>query len=348
MKFLHTADIHLKKGEEKRLEVFGWLLKRAGELGVDYFIIAGDLFDSDSDATILRQEIRRMCEPVRFKLLVIPGNHDAGSYGPTYEYGANMIQLTDRPFQIIESGGLKICGVPYDDRRFSDCARDMPHDIDVLIAHGTLYDQSFIFPLLEEEDQETKYMPIFPVDLEGIGRYVALGHLHSRFIELRYKGTHVAYPGSPTSIDTKCLGIRSFQLVDIDEKRMEVEKHVVDIAPYYMTREFFVYPGIEETILREIENFITNIKETAIMPIVTVAGYIGGEEKRYLAVLSSMQESCKGRFEDFRMNVDVQSWDKLIANPLIQKFVAKTGGLRDELRLKIFEIAFPVFSKALK
>jgi len=348
MKFLHTADIHLKKDEEKRLDIFTWLLKRAGELGVDYFIIAGDLFDSDSDATLLRNEVRRLCESLKFKLLIIPGNHDANSYGPEYEYGENVIQLTERPFQLLRSKVLKIYGVPYADCGFSDCVRDLPHDIDVLIAHGTLYDQSFIFRLLEDEDQEAKYMPIFPVDLENIARYVAMGHLHSRFIELRYDGTRVVYPGSPIAIDSKCVGARSFQLLNIDEKRMGTEKHIVDMAAYYVAKDFFVYPGVEETILHDIEKYLGDINDVKIMPIIAVTGYIGENEKKYLELLSTMQERYAGKFEDLRMDVEVQSWDKLMVNPLVRNFVAKTENLNDELRLKVFEIAFPVFSKVLK
>lgn len=346
MKFLHTADIHLKKGEERRLEVFAWLLKKAGELKVDYFVVAGDLFDSDSDATLLRQEVRGMCEASKFQILFIPGNHDARSFGPEYEYGSNVIQLTDRPFQLLQSGGLRICGVPYGDNKFSDSAKDMPHDIDVLIAHGTLYDQSFIFSLLE--DQETKYMPIFPIDLENVARYVAMGHLHTRCIEQQYDGTRAVYPGSPVAIDSKCVGVRHFYLLNIDENRMEMEKHEVEIAEYWLTKEFFVYPGVEKTILDSIEDYLRNLDDSRVMPNIAVAGYIGEKEKEYLDLLSDIQQSHAGKFPDLRINAEIQSWDKLMTNPLIQNFVARTEGLGDELRLKVFEITFPIFSKALK
>jgi DNA repair exonuclease SbcCD nuclease subunit len=346
MKFLHTADIHLKKGEERRLEVLAWLLKEAGELKVDYFIVAGDLFESDSDATLLRQEVRKMCDSSKFKLLVIPGNHDARSFGPEYEYGNNVIQLTDKPFQLLQSGDLKICGVPYGDCKFGDCVKDMPYDIDVLIAHGTLYDQSFIFSLLE--DQETKYMPMFPVDLENVARYVAMGHLHTRCIELQYEGTSAVYPGSPVAIDSKCVGVRHFYLLDIDENGMAIEKHDVEIAEYWLIKEFFVYPGIEKIILDGIEDYLRNLGDPRVMPSITVTGYIGEKEKKYLDTLSGIQQNHAGRFPDLRINTKVQSWDKLMTNPLIQNFVARTEGLNDVLRLKVFEITFPIFSKVLK
>ena len=346
MRFLHTADVHLKRGEEKRRAVFRWMLKRADELKVDYFIVAGDLFDSDADATLLRPEIREMCASSRANFLFLPGNHDARAFGPEYEYGSNVIQITAEPFQLLQCKNMKICGVPYADKRFSDCTKDLPRDIDILIAHGTLYDRSFIFSLLE--DQETRYMPIFPVDLEGVGRYAALGHLHASHIEQQYATTQVVYPGSPTAIDTKCVGARYFYLVDIDEKSIAVEKHEVEIATYWATKTFFVHPGVEDKILDGVEGFLRGLYDARVMPNITILGYIGENEKQYLESIATMKKTHAGQFQDLRINVEIQSWDKLMDNPLIQNFVARTKELDDRLRQKVFEITFPVFSKALK
>ena len=346
MRFLHTADIHLKRGADERLEIFSWLVKRAGELKVDCFIVAGDLFDSDHDATQLRQEVRRICESSGYRFLFLPGNHDAKSFGPEYEYGDNVTQLTEKAFGILRMGELNLCGVPYGDSRFSDRTQGMPSNVDLLVAHGTLYDPSFIFSMLDED--ETGYMPIFPADLEDIARYVALGHLHSRCIELQYKGTRAVYPGSPVAIDTKCVGARYFFVVDIDGKNMKIEKHLVEIAPYWLEKEFFVYPGIEKQVLDSIGVFLRDIQDARVMPNIKVRGYISEKEKEYLDLLSGIEKGSRSRFPEIRINAEIQSWDKLLTNPLVQRFAAATGGLDDELRMKVFEITFPIFSKALK
>jgi DNA repair exonuclease SbcCD nuclease subunit len=203
MKFLHTADLHIKKGEKNRIEILQWLINKAEAMQVDFFIIAGDLFESDTDAIILRQEIKSIFRASSCKFLIIPGNHDLKSYSHDYDYGDNVIQLIETPFEIIELNNLKVCGVPYQNKRFSECIKNIPENIDILTAHGTLYDESFIFSMLD--DKETKYMPIYPANLENIARYVAMGHLHSKSIEKRYKNTHVVYPGSPIALDTKCI-----------------------------------------------------------------------------------------------------------------------------------------------
>ncbi len=346
MKLLHTADLHLKRGKEERLEVLAWLLEKAGDLKVDYFIIAGDLFDSDADATILRQKLRNMFDSVRYKFLIIPGNHDEHSFGPDFEYGDNVVQMTDKPFQIIEADGMKICGVPYENKRFSECNKDMPAGVEILIAHGTVYDPSFIFSQLE--DPETEYMPIFPADIQNLARYVAMGHLHSRFVELRHGGTRVIYPGSPVALDTKCEGERCFSLVEVDKDRVEIEQCSVENARYWMTKKFFVYPQAEQKILGSIEKFLDSIEDPRVMPRVMVIGYIAEKEKEYLGALVSMRGKYEKRFEKLDFESSIQSWEKVISNPMIQRFVAKTANLEDRVRLKVFEICLPIFSRVLR
>ncbi len=346
MKILHTADVHLKKGEEKRLQIFDGVLRKAAEMGVDCFVIAGDLFDSDTDATQLRNTVRKMFESVKYTFLIIPGNHDMRSFGPEYDYGKNVVQLTESPFSCYEMEGMKFCGVPYGERKFSDSIRDVPKGVDVLIAHGTLYDQSFIFSVLE--DIETEYMPIYPAQLEGIARYVALGHLHSRNIELRYNRTQVVYSGSPSALDTKCVVPRYFYTIEIDGSEANVSKHRVENAPHWAEKEFFVFPDIEEKIIGDIESFLGEIDGSTAMPNIFIRGYTLVSEKEFENRIESEVAGLCERFGDFRLQIDVQSWDVIIQNRMVRRFVSKTKELDDNLRTKVFEIAFPIFDKVLR
>lgn len=346
MLFLHTGDLHLKKSEESRFEIFEWLVKKADEHGVDHFIIAGDLFDSDTDATLLGQRVRKVCESAKCTFIIVSGNHDARSFGPDRAYGENVIQLTREPFETIEAGGLLICGVPYQDRRFSECVRDIPKNVDILIAHGTVYDRSYIFSVLD--DQETRYMPIFPDDLRDIARYVAMGHIHARPSSLRYGKTEVVYPGSPVALDTKCEGERSFQLLEMDRDGIRVRPHAVEKARYYATREFFVYPQAEKEILDAIEKYLSGMDDPRVMPRITVKGSVAENEKGFRGELSSMCARHEARLPGLRIDTDVVPWGVVLQNPMVRDFVARTEGLDDLLRMKIFEICLPVFNKVLK
>lgn len=346
MKFLHTADLHLKKGEEKRIEILKWLTKKADELKVDYFIIAGDLFDSNTDATILRPELIKILEETNTKFLIIPGNHDAKSYSHDYDYGKNVIQLIQTPFENIELDEVNVCGVPYQNKKFSECVENIPGDIDILIAHGTLYDESFIFSVLE--DKETEYMPIYPANLENLARYVAMGHLHSRSIEMKYKGTNVIYPGSPIALDTKCVAERYFYFLDINKKELRIEPIKIEIAPYWLKKELFVFPGKEEKILNEIESHFADMDDPNIMPNIVINGFIGEKEKNFKNRIDEINKKYTRKFKDIRINIEIQSWDKIIQNRMVKNFVDKTMELDNALRMKIFEITFPIFSKVLK
>ena len=346
MKLIHTADLHLKKGEEKRIGVLKWLVEKGAELKIDYFIIAGDLFDSDTDATILRPEIKGIFESINAQVLVIPGNHDIESFSQGYDYGKNVIQLVQTPFEIIELSSIKICGVPYQDRKFSECIEDIPSDVDILIAHGTLYDESFIFTMLD--DKETEYMPIFPANLENCARYIAMGHLHSRSIEKKYQGTHVVYPGSPVALDTKCVDKRYYYEVLIDKNSLKCKPVEIEISPYWLRNETFVFPGNEQKVLDKIETFLQNIDHKHTMPNIIIKGYIEDTDKDFGKRIEQLRIKYTEIFEDMRLNTEVKSWDIIIQNRIVKNFVQKTMELDTELRMKVFSITFPIFSKVLQ
>jgi len=346
MKFLHTADLHLKKEEEKRIKILQWLINKADEIKADYFIIAGDLFDSDTDAALLRPNLKKLFESAHTQFLVIPGNHDAKSFSHDYDYGSNVMQLVKSPFEIIQYNGITICGVPFQDRKFSECIKELPPEVDILIAHGTLYDESFIYTLLD--DEETKYMPIFPANLENRARYVALGHLHSRYIEKKYKKTHVVYPGSPIALDTKCNEGRLFSLVTIDKKQFAVDFIAVEHSPYWLSKEFFVFPGSEQQKLQELTSFLGSVDEITVMPNVIINGYIAQKDREFQQHIDELEQKFKDKFTDLHIANNVRSWDTIIENRLVQNFVKKTQNLDDALRKKIHEIVFPIFSDALK
>ncbi len=346
MRLLHTGDLHLKKDEDERLDVLAWLIAKAREIGVEYFVIAGDLFDSDTDATLMRQRLRGMFDSAQCKFIVIPGNHDEHSFGREFDYGKNVIQLTDKPYQVVEAGDVKICGIPYQHKRFGECIKDLPSGIDILVAHGTLYDPLYIFSLLD--DPETEYMPIFPPDLRNIARYAAMGHLHANFIELAYGSTRVVYPGSPIALGKKCEGERSYCLGEIDGDRFEMKKCSVENAHYWVTREFFVYPQAEERILSDIEEFLSGIVDRRVMPNVVARGYIAEKETEYSDALDSIRKKYEKKFRRLDFASHIQSWEKVISNPMVRRFVARATDLEDSIRMKVFDICLPIFDRVLK
>jgi DNA repair exonuclease SbcCD nuclease subunit len=237
--------------------------------------------------------------------------------------------------------GSRICAVPFQDARFSGCAKDLEKKIDILICHGTLYDPSFIFSSLEEE---AHYMPIYPANLEGLARYVALGHLHSRYISRSYKNATAVYPGSPIALDTKCTSKRVICHVKITHDAVRVEPVSVDIAPHWAEIGYFVYPGIEEQLFEKMSRELRLMKKD-VMPAITVQGFINIPESEFANRIERLKTDFSPQFPGFKVTPErVVSWDRVMQNRTVQRFVEKTAGLDDELRMKVFEISFPIFS----
>jgi DNA repair exonuclease SbcCD nuclease subunit len=346
MKFIHTADLHLKKDKQNGLKVLQWLCDKADTVQADYIVIAGDLFDTDTDAIQLRQAVKKICDSTNTSFLVIPGNHDLKSFGPDCDYGKRVIPMIDTPFHIVEHNGLTICGVPYQKKKFIECIQGLPENTDVLILHGTIYDETFIFT--ELDDEETKYMPIFPDQLGNIARYVAMGHLHSRNLEMQYKSTRVVYPGSPVALDTKCKSERVCYLVEIDQRSLSYQHVTVAVSSHYAACDYFVFPGYEEEILTQVDSFITQNLTNNVMPLISIRGFIGESDKLFQKSVHELRERYQDKFTELRITTSVQTWEKISQHLLVKKFIRKTENIDSRLRMRMYAIVLPIFDKTLK
>lgn len=346
MLILHTADLHLTSKDPSRLKVLEWIIDKGNEKKVELVIIAGDLFDSDAEASILRTEARKIFERSQVRVLLLPGNHDAESYGLNYDYGQTIKQLIKKPFEIFEIKNIKIIGVPYQKAKFSECIMDLPGDIDMLVLHGTLYDLS-ILPILNIEDAE--YMPIYPAEIENLCRCVLLGHIHSTYIDLNYDKTRVVYSGAPIALNTKCRSPRKVVLIEIDEQKFNITPLEIDIAPYWQEMNYFVFPGNEELIINKIEAELRELSAKKILPAININGYIHSSEVEFKERINQIIEKFKSNFQDISFKCDdIRSWDRLLKNHFVQRFIEKTSKLEDKLRMKILELTFPHLDDILK
>ncbi len=346
MRFLHTADVHLKKTGPERRKILEWLIENLVRFKADALVIAGDLFNDDTESTVLRPEVQGIFQRTRAQIIIIPGNHDKNSYGDDFDYGGNVIQLTRKPFELIELHNIRIAGIPYQEERFSTCIQNLPKDIDLLIAHGTLYDESFIFNYIE--DKETQYMPIFPQNLAGLARYIALGHIHSRSIEKKYNNTRVVYPGSPIALDIKCVGPRYVYLVELSKTELRIKPVLIEISPYWIIKEFFLFPGVEDAVVKEIDTFLNDIKNKNVMVNITIRGFCEESDKDFNERIEETEEKWRERFVKLEIIKDIQSWTSLLQNNQIKKFIEHTRGIEQNLRMKILELSLPIFSKMLR
>jgi hypothetical protein len=138
-------------------------------------------------------------------------------------------------------------------------------------------------------------------------------------------------------------------LVDIDEKRLDITPIDIDFAPYWQELNYFVFPGNEEKILNRIEIEIKDLSEKNILPEINIRGYITGSENEFIDKINKIIEKFEGSFKTISLNCnDIHSWDRLLKNAFVQKFVERTSNLNDELRMKILELTLPYMDEVLK
>lgn len=343
MKIVHTADLHLKQGFPARLEVLGQLLEQAAANGAELFVIAGDLFDSDYDADALRKEVRSLFAARRFQIAIVPGNHDEHSYSAQTDYGGNVILFHQLPHQVVSIGGMRVGGIPFQSRRFDECRRGLPPDLDLLVTHGTLCDASFL--AVVADDERFDYLPIEPSALDGIARCVLLGHIHSRSFERVYGTTRVIYPGSPLALSTKNVEPRCYYQIDLTAEGVAARAVEITAAPYWQRRSFVVIPEGESAVRQEVAAYLESLDVRRILPFIELRGYTSMGDRDWGAFTKEL-EGLGASFQDFRLEqAEVGSWQRIAGEPLVQAFVARSAEFDAAVRVKMLQIMFPLFSR---
>ena len=190
VKLFHTADLHLgaevsylgSRADERRFEMLATF-----KAAVDYcinenigvFLIAGDLFDSNSVAIEFAPsvfEYIRSAENIKF--FYVAGNHDPlDAASPMLDRGLpENLYVFSHDYEIKELPelGLRIIG-----RSFAHSAMEtkafttaMPNDelVNVMLLHADI-----------SSDKNSPYNPIDKDFIENSGvDYLALGHIHKR------------------------------------------------------------------------------------------------------------------------------------------------------------------------
>ncbi len=139
VKFIHCADIHLGKNQnnlDQRFEDFGnafrYVVEEALQREVDFFLIAGDLFDKRNiNARTLKQAVE-ILEPLRraeIPVIAVEGNHDKAFLRDKESW---ISYLAHRSYIILlkpDFKGGKLIVEPYDRDNCSGCYLDLTKDI---------------------------------------------------------------------------------------------------------------------------------------------------------------------------------------------------------------------------
>ncbi|KUK79714.1 MAG: Metallophosphoesterase [Microgenomates bacterium 39_7] len=280
-KVLHTADIHLKEVDDERWEALKILLKVAKDKKVDVLTIAGDLFDKDVHSQQLRDKLRGLFSQLPFKIVILPGNHDAHSYDSGEFFGENVIIITDHQKPVVIDG-LAIVGVPFaslTSAQLSTIIDEAGESFDpqlssILLMHAELADLFFSSADFGDEGDK-RYLPIkLSMFDQSPFDYLLAGHFHTKFQVKRLtnsrmkEGGFFLYPGSPVSITAREVGSRSAGLIEIGKPPQQI---TLDTAFYHPINIIFK-PDDDSSKLSKIKKDLEKIPPHAT-GLLTVSGF---------------------------------------------------------------------------
>ena len=233
MKFVHIADLHIDSpfinladkqgfGDLKRLEqrkVLRKIVDYIKENNVDYFFIAGDLYEHQYIRKSTIEYINNLFKEIpETKIFISPGNHDPylkNSYYNKFQWNEN-VYIFNSQFKKIELPEIDIYGYGFNDFYCTDCKIeelkvDNKEKLNILVIHSTIDGANI---------EEKQYNSISRKTLAEKGfDYVATGHIHKRQI---WENPYIVYPGSTVSLGFDELGEHGMIVGNIEGKDIQI------------------------------------------------------------------------------------------------------------------------------
>jgi DNA repair exonuclease SbcCD nuclease subunit len=245
VRFIHTSDVHLdtsfsgsgfpsRLGDRKREAIRGTfrnVLEEARTGGVDFILIAGDLFEAErvtpDTVEFLKQQFSSL-DPI--PIFISPGNHDPFTNGSPYkeESWPRNVHIFDREeFQPVElsSLGIRVMGFGFthaqiEDRIFQKL-NALPGDLtNIVLAHGS--------DLSGVPTGKARHAPFGVEEIAGKNiAYCALGHYHQQHsISNQFDAAQIWYAGIPEGRGWDEEGPCGYILGEIIDGALKVESRV--------------------------------------------------------------------------------------------------------------------------
>ncbi|MDY6826125.1 MAG: DNA repair exonuclease [Bacillota bacterium] len=279
MKLLHTADLHLSEQAPERWAALCELVKTAKREKVQVLVIAGDLFDQNVDAEMLRSRLRDIFGGGSFMTVIIPGNHDSRAYRSGLFFGKGVQIITDWR-EPVRLDGVDLWGLPYEPlegeklvSRLLEISSLMSREkYNLLLFHGDLLDAYFSSRDLGSEGTR-RYMPVKLGYFSMLPlHYVLAGHFHSRYTAWQIPGGgYFVYPGSPVSVTRRETGRRVANLIVTGQTPMEVPLDTFHYEEIRLTLDPFIHRDPLAVIKDKIED-----SDSAARVLLTVEGLYDG------------------------------------------------------------------------
>ena len=301
LRLLHTADVHLgarhadlgnaaATQRERQFAAFRAAISLAIDEKVDVVLIAGDLFDSNTQpkrsVERVAAELKRLGE-ARIRTVILPGTHDCydrSSIYRSYDVAAmagsgpdddSVTVLTpDRPSVFLEACDLVVYGTVFPTKRAPiSPLRDLkvPADEERVGWHVGMVHGSIAIP--DKTDRDEVVVTKEEIAATGLD-YLALGHWHS--VQRGKAGTTTyAYSGAPEPVAVNQDGAGNVLLVTLDEKgparTVTIEERRVGVTRFEKLEldagRIRTQPDLVGTLLKKGDpNLVLEVRLTGIRP----------------------------------------------------------------------------------
>ncbi|EUB94942.1 Calcineurin-like phosphoesterase superfamily domain containing protein [Rhizobium sp. CF080] len=309
-RFIHAADLHLGSPFqglalkdaaiaelfiEASRRAFSGLVDEAVERRVDFFIVAGDVYDGDwKDNKIglfFNREVARL-ERAGIPVFLLKGNHDAESViTKTITLPKNVSEFPVNKPGSFKLDHLKVAlhGQGFAERSASEnLALAYPKPETGWFNIGVLHTS------LTGREPHAPYAPCSVEDLRSRGYdYWALGHVHD--FEIVAEDPLVVFPGNLQGRSIREQGAKGAVLVTVEDGRITHERVITDSARFAELAVAVEPDDNIPAILRRIESALENVVERMEARPLALRIRITGK--------SHFRNEVMARAEDFRDEV---------------------------------------------
>jgi len=352
VKILHTADIHLRERQDERWKCLQHLIEIGKKEKVDAFAISGDLFDKGIDAEKLRPHIREIFSQTGFKILILPGNHDAESFESGLYYGEDAVVLNDMTPQDFDD--VRIVGIPYEPLGIEEVysriqalkSKLKEEGTNILMYHGELLDLFFSRGDMGDEGQ-SRYMPVKASFLENLKiDYVLAGHFHTRFDTITLGNNCLfIYPGSPISVTKAETGQRKANLLIVGQQPKEYP-----LSTFHYQEVVIEFDPFTETNPIDLANESIEKIHPQARALFTFKGYINSQKlgMSETQLIEKLKTLAKGKCDEEPV-CQLADIKKILENDIFQNFMEKVdnSSYDENQKKRMLQIAIQAMMEAL-
>lgn len=323
LRLLHTADVHLgarhadlgdqaAAQRERQFAAFKAAVDLALAEKVDLFLIAGDLFDSNTQprrsVERVAAELKRLAE-AKIRTVVIPGTHDVYDRSSLYRVhdlaalaGSGpdddlvTVLTPDRPSVHLGTCDVVVHGPVFATKR-------APHsplrDLKVTPGDGATWHVGMVHGSLAIPDRTDRdEVVVTREEIEATGLdYLALGHWHSAQ-QGKAGATTYAYSGAPEPVAVTQDGAGKVLLVELDER---AGTRTVAIEERQVGRTRFEKLDIDAASLTDQPALVAQLAAKADPDLVLDARLTGVRPDELDVSVEEVEDQLKGSFLKVRV-----------------------------------------------